>query len=461
MKVIEHKYSPNATQVAFHSSNRKYKGFKGSKGSGKTRGLIEECILLCYECPGNRGIIARLDLGDLKETTMQFFFEFCPEELILERNRSEHFVVLRSKDPKRPSRIKFAHCKDPKSFESGEIGFFGLDESDEIPYETFQTLRTRIRLKGVPHYGLMAFNPTDRFHWLYRFFVKDIKDKPELFKSRQLFSNNTYENMRNLPASYIDELKDTYEGDELNRFLHGEWGSLSNEWAVCTEFKESIHVAKEAIEPVRGLPILRCWDFGMSAAVTFNQFVDGQFRTLYPELIYFGKGAEQMAPKVLQATYENYSDYAIKDISEPFANSRAAADAAYTCSTVLGKHGIHLKIRNDNWEQRKHGLGYFMERLVDGEAAYQIDSRNEVTITGLAGGWQYEENAPQRTAYYVKDNEYTHPCDTLQMAGCEYLAHTKGMKDIDLPSRPRYDFKHKVPKHSVIGGHTVVKRYGR
>ena len=436
MQVIKHEYSPNPTQLAFHTSAARYKAFKGSKGSGKTRAIIEEAIALSWEFPGNRGIIARLDLGDLKETTMQFFFDFCPSEMILERNKTENFVIIRSIDPKRPSRIKFAHCKDPKSFESGEIGFFVFDEADEIPYETFQTLRTRIRLKGVAHYGIVAFNPPNIFHWLYKFFQGDPDNKPELRGNRAIFTNNTYENLGNLPADYIEELKETYVGDELKRYLYGEWGSISNEWAVCTDFKESIHMAKEPIEPVRGIPICRKWDFGMSSAVTFHQFVEGQWRVLYPELIYFGKGAEQLAPLVLQASYDHYPDHAFNDGSEPFARNRSAADATQSCAQILKKHNIDLRIRQDNWEERTHALSYFMSRLVNGQPAFQIDPRNEVTITGLNGGWQYEKDAPQRTAYYVKDNEFTHPCDTLQMAGCEFLALTQSARNFHTPLRP-------------------------
>lgn len=457
MPVINHDYDPkdNAAQMSFHNSGHRYKGFKGSKGSGKTRALVEECIALCYEFPGNRGIIARLDLGDLKETTMQFFFDYCPEELIIQRNRADHFVVMRSKDPNKPSRIKFAHCKDPKSFESGEIGFFALDEADEIPLITFKTLRTRLRLKGITPYGLLAFNPTDRFHWIYRFFVKDIDEKPSRSETRKLFSNNTWDNLSNLPEDYIDELRDTYTGDDLNRFLYGEWGSLSNEWAVWPEFRESVHVAKKPIEVDRGLPILRAHDFGMTAACSFHQFVSGQWRVLHPEIMEFGKGAEQFAPIVNQVSFENFKDNAFMDVSEPFAKARSSADASKTCVKAYDGHNIKLKIRKDDWQARTGAVSYFMTRLNEGEPTMQVDPRNEVMITGLCGGYQYEENARERTAWYVKDNEFTHLCDTLQMAACEFRGRVGGQ--VKTPRGPRYRFGTRIPAHKVIRGQTVAK----
>ena len=450
MRLIEDNYEPNPTQLEFHKSNVRYKGFKGAKGSGKSRALIEECKLLSYEFPGNRGIIARLDLGDLKETTMDMFFKFIPPQMILQYNRAEHFVVLRSKDPDNPSRIKFAHAKDAKSFESGEIGFFALDEADEIPRETFQTLRTRLRLKGVAHYGMAIFNPPDEFHWLYDFFHQQAEDNPELLKTRKLFSNNTYENLRNLPSNYIEELKQTYHGDELNRFLYGEWGAISNDWAVWPEFNKSLHVAKEPIQVEKGLPILRCHDFGMYGAVSFNQFVDGQWRVLHPEIMEFGKGAEQMAPIVLSTSYNNYPNNPFLDISEPYASNRNSADSSLTCASVFKKHGIQLKIQKSSWSDRMGNVAYFMSQLVDGKPAFQVDPRNKLIISGLSGAYQFEENSHQRQANNVKDNEYTHICDTLQFAACYFKQHSR-KRGIKVPPSKSYKF----------GAHNIGKREER
>lgn len=443
-------YQPNPTQVKAHVSNKKIKGFKGSKGSGKTRWMVEECIALSYEFPGNNGVIARLDLGDLKETTMKFFFDFCPPQMILDHNKAEHWVLLRSADPKKPSRIKFAHAKDAKSFESGEIGFFALDEADEIPYETFKTLRTRLRLKGVAQYGLLAFNPTDKFHWIYHFFVKEMNAKRA--KTRELFSNTTEENMVNLPSDYMDVLRDTYEGDELKRYLYGEWGAITNDWAVWPEFRESIHVAKEPILPVAGIPIIRAHDFGMTAACSFHQFVDGVWNVLHPEVQEFGKGAEQFAPIVNQLSFNNYRDSAFIDVSEPFAGNRSTADASRTCQKVYADHGINLKIDNNPWSDRVGCVAKALTRLVDGKAMMQIDPRNEIIIGGMSGAYKYEKGTSVKTAHAIQDNDYTHLMDTLQMAGCRIMSKAISKLGPERIKRRQYG----PPEHKMSGEKTVL-----
>jgi len=411
--VVNSTYEPNPTQIQAHGSPARYRGFMGSKGSGKSRWLVEESIALAWENPGNRGIIARLDLEDLKETTMHFFFEYCPAPLILERNRAEHWVVLASKDPFKPSRIKFAHCKDPKSFESGEIGLFALDETDEIPKETVKTLRSRLRLKNVHHAGLMAFNPPNKLHWLHDFFIKEVKAKPALAVSRKLFRNNTYENEHNLAPGYIDELKEIYTGDDLNRFLLGEWGSTATEWSVYPNWRESYYVAPGPVKHEIGVPILRCWDFGMKAACLWGQVIDGRLRVLY-ELTKFNAGAEQFCPLVKSASLR-FPGCRFIDISDPtFINNRSQVDARTIAQVCRDLYGITMKDGATNWQERTGSVEWFMGRIVNGKPALEVSPECQQLLAGFEGDYRYTEGSARRNADDVEDTDSTHVHDCLQ-----------------------------------------------
>lgn len=410
--VINSTYIPNPTQIAAHSSPARYRGFMGSKGSGKSRWLIEESIAMGWENPGNRGIIARLDLEDLKETTMHFFFEYCPPPLILDRNRAEHWVVLASKDRLKPSRIKFAHCKDPKSFESGEIGFFALDETDEIPNETVKTLRSRMRLKGMHHSGLMAFNPPSKMHWLHDFFVKEVKMNPALAESRRLFRNNTYENESNLAPGYIDELKSIYTGDELNRFLMGEWGSTATEWSVYPTWRETFYVAPGSLKHEIGVPILRCWDFGMKAACLWGQVIDGRLRVL-SEYMKFNAGAEQFIPTCKSLSLK-YPGCKFIDISDPtFINNRSQVDAR-TIYQVAKAEGVVMKDGASVWKERTGAVEWFMGKIVNGKPGLEIDPSCTQLLSGFEGDYRYSEGSMRRLAEDVEDTDSTHIHDCLQ-----------------------------------------------
>lgn len=409
----KHPYNPNETQRRFHASPKRFKGLKGSKGSGKTRALIEEAWMLAYDHPGNCGVVCRKDYPALTRTTMAYFLEWMPPVLKLDFNQVQRKVTIQSKDPARPSTVYFVQEKEPQEFESLELGFFAIDEADECPEDTFKTLQSRLRLKNVPHYGLLAFNPPHRRHWLHRFFVDDVKRSNELSKERGLFENNTFENESNLPPGYIDQLKRIYSGDELSRYLYGEWGSMSSERAIYPDFRETLHVSHGHISSVPGIPIIRAWDFGMMAGACMGQIVDGRLNVLSC-LSANNQGAEQFAPQVFSHC-QIYPGSRFIDLSDPtFIGNRSQVDARSVKGIFKEKWNIQMLDGAINWQDRIGAVQYFMSQIHQGKACLQIDPRCDQLIAGFEGGYVYAENATERNASSVEDNEFTALQDCLQ-----------------------------------------------
>jgi hypothetical protein len=73
-------------------------GYGGAAGGGKTRALVELAIDLATDYPGNKILIGRKDLKDLKTTTMEQFDMHCPHPLIAGRNNQEHWRKIRLAD---------------------------------------------------------------------------------------------------------------------------------------------------------------------------------------------------------------------------------------------------------------------------------------------------------------------------------------------------------------------------
>lgn len=438
---VKHNYDPNQTQRLFHSSACEDKGFKGAKGSGKTAALVNEAWLLAYENPGTRGIIARKDLKDLKESTKVFFFNYCPPQIILDQNEVDQFVMVRTVDPTKPSRIKFAHGKDPKSFESDEIGFFALDEADEFEEETVKTLITRRRQKGVARFGLYAFNPPARTHWLYRFFVKDLETNPELRKHRELFTNTTFENQHNLPLGYVDQLKRTYAGDDLNRYLYGEWGSVSSDRAVFPSFREQIYVSSIKLEHKPGVMIIRAVDYGMSAGCLWAELNGKQIKIL-KEMVTFNRGADTLTPHIIAESMP-FEPAKYINLSDPtFINNRVQTDAR-TVKQISANLGMPLTDGAIDWNERTSAVQWFMDQNQNGEPCLLIDPSCETLIAGFNGEYRYAENAIMRRAADVEDSPHTAVHDCLQHI-CVW-ARKKLSRQNDLsysiPSES-YDFDH-------------------
>ena len=411
---VNHDYKPNPSQYRFHSSNKQYKGFKGAKGSGKTRALIEECVMLAWEFPGNLGVVCRKDYPALSRTTMKYFLEWMVPQLKLEFNQVERKLIVRSRTGQ-PSTIYFVQEKEPKEFDSMELGFFAVDEADECPHDTVKILMSRLRLKNVPHYGLFAFNPTNRLHWLYKFFVEDPKGNSELVRTRELIENNTYENELNLPSDYIENLKQTYTGDELKRFLLGEWGSTSSEWGVFNSWRSTIHMSQDRILPVPGVPIIRAWDYGMRAGCLVSQLVGPQLRVLSPEFLEFNRGADTFGHIVLPRCAQEFPRYRFVELSDPtFIGNRSPVDARSIRQVMKDQHNVDIDAGVSDWQERLRCVNHFLESFAQGAPGLLVDPACKMLIGGFEGGYKFREGAYTRKASDIDKNEYSELMDCLQ-----------------------------------------------
>ena len=70
-------YSLLPSQVAFHNSAARFKGFSGPVGSGKSYALCYEALKLSYLNPGRTGVIGAPTYPMLRDATMTTFFELC------------------------------------------------------------------------------------------------------------------------------------------------------------------------------------------------------------------------------------------------------------------------------------------------------------------------------------------------------------------------------------------------
>jgi hypothetical protein len=230
-----------------------------------------------------------------------------------------------------------------------------------------------------------------------------------------LIGNNTYENMANLPSNYVEELQRTYTGDELKRYLYGEWGSVSNEWSVWQNYRSGLHVAKDAIEPVVGLPIIRAWDFGMRASCLCAQLLGKQLRFIRPEVMEFNKGAEQFVPIVLGKQSQLFHGYRFYDLSDQtFVGNRSIVDSHKSCKSVLLEHGVRIVGGTMQWDKRYSAVDWFLTTLDNGQPAMQIDPACDYLIGGFEGGYKFRENASERRAEDVIKNEYSEVHDCAQ-----------------------------------------------
>ena len=220
-------YEPSAEQRAFHEATERYKLFGGSVGPGKTTALAIEALYLSWDHPNNEGVMGRYRFNDLRETLYTEVLKWCPPELIAHHNRSEHWLQLTN-----GSVIRFKELADPSGLKGPNLGWFAIDQAEEVPYESFYWLQSRLRLPHCdPYYGLLTANPEPGW-------VK------EMFVSQQLsdhvFISALPQSNRHLPADYFDRLRERWPESVVRRLLLGQWDVVEN--AIYPQLDRAVHL---------------------------------------------------------------------------------------------------------------------------------------------------------------------------------------------------------------------------
>src|SRR5215831_15907733 len=177
---VEVKYRPNKKQNQFHGLTAKYKGFCGGWGNGKTSGGCVEFFMRLIEFPGTNAIVSRKTRPELRTTTWDMLvngdtqetgWHGIPKEVIDTNNKSELYIKL-----KNGSQIHGLPLDDPKKLENYNLGFFWIDQAEEIEEDIFLKFHGRLRQQAAPREGLLTFNPNGH-NWLWRKFIDNQRSK--------------------------------------------------------------------------------------------------------------------------------------------------------------------------------------------------------------------------------------------------------------------------------------------
>lgn len=259
--------TPHDKQVQFIDLDDPEQCYGGAKRGGKTICLGMKVALLCYWYPGNRGLMARKHLTDFKDTTLVEFFNTVPDNLIIDHNKNDRKIILKSRCPKHPSEVIYRGLgdiggKDWEKVKSMSLGFAAIDEPSEVSLEVYLQLRSQLswtlmsigkchlcQALGLeadddglyrPAYMAMLFtNPEPG--WVKDRFVDPDTRPPGCNFVQALPSDNPY-----LPPGYVKELENAgYPPEWIAKYLHGDW--TAGEGQVFTMYHADYH---ELLKPV-------------------------------------------------------------------------------------------------------------------------------------------------------------------------------------------------------------------
>jgi phage terminase large subunit len=239
-------YTPLPKQRAFHGNPAKYRFFGGGWGNGKTSAGCGEAFALAVEFPGCTGLVARKTRPELRATTQHQFFNGgggrietdwtgIPKQLIRGWNKTEQRLELIN-----GSIIHFWPLDDPDKLSNLNLGWFLIDQGEEVAEDMFQMLKGRLRQQNAPRCGIILFNPNGH-DWIWRRCKNRLTKEPE----SELIHATPFDNP-NLPRDFMDSLMGMPRA-WIERFVYGSFDVLSGQ--IWPEFDPDVHVIKPFLIP--------------------------------------------------------------------------------------------------------------------------------------------------------------------------------------------------------------------
>jgi hypothetical protein len=250
----------------------------GSYGSAKSIMMAHLAVTHCLENPGARVCLARRSLPDLKDTIFKEIIEHIDDDLI----EGEDYWVTANR-----AYIRFSNgseiisrswadkkYKKGRSLKLSMVIFEELTENNLEDKQAFDTLKARLRrIPGIKENLLIAAtNPDEPDHWVYKYWMVDQAPYKHVFYS--VTTDNPF-----LDPVYLNQLKTSMSPKEAQRFLYGQWISITADSIYYNYEPERNFKRDQVYEFDLRHPICLMHDFNighgkpMSAAV--GQFIGG------------------------------------------------------------------------------------------------------------------------------------------------------------------------------------------
>lgn len=231
---------PNAFNPVYFPllyDNSRFEIIYGSAGSGKSVFVAQKIVYKHLTEAGHKTLVIRKVGTSIKESVFAEITDVIDSWGL----RDIVFKVPTGKagkyDIEGPygNRIIFSGLDNVDKLKSIKgITDIWVEEADQITQKEFQQLDARIRgFKTVPKQIIMSLNPTDKRHWIKKYFIDEGNRKNDTVKLRTSYFDNKFltEEDRQTLESYKDVDPYFYMVYAL-----GEWGQLDN--IIFTNWKE-------------------------------------------------------------------------------------------------------------------------------------------------------------------------------------------------------------------------------
>ncbi len=250
------------TQKAFATTRDPFPLFVGGFGSGKTAAAIARAMALKSHFK-TCDIAYYLPTYPLVEDiAFRRFPELCERKgWSYKLNKASSFIEFPN-----AGRIIFRTMENPSRIVGYEVAHSILDELDTLPMDKARDVWNKVIARNrqkcsIGNTVAVATTP-EGFRFVYDRWVKNPAPGYTIFRAK------TQDNIKNLPAGYIDNLKNSYPSNLLSAYLDGEFVNLTA-GSVYPEFDRTLNYCNSTIQDNEPLHIGLDFNVTKMAAVVY------------------------------------------------------------------------------------------------------------------------------------------------------------------------------------------------
>lgn len=331
--------------------------------------------------------------------------------------------------------------KDIKKLKSLELTGAWLNEASELPRWVLEMITGRVNRYPSKKDGgfswsgvIMDTNPPDSDHWWYKLAEIERPESYEFFAQPPAVlrnDNGTYrinpdvENIQHHTAGADYWLKQVPGKTEewIKVYLQGQYGFFVDGRPVWVHYNDSIHCAKQDIEPMRGLPLYVGFDYGRTPAAAMVQLTPlGQLRVLDELVTPDGELTDVRAfTRNVVKPYLASKYPGLRIIARGDPAGEAKDNGGKSAFDIQAEEGLAVARASTNDPvTRLDAVSKYMRAQVAGEPGFLISPCCVMLRKGMLGGYMYRR---KQVSGYVDDltdapakNKYSHPADALQYA---------------------------------------------
>jgi hypothetical protein len=341
--------------------------------------------------------------------------------------------------------------EDVRKIKSLELTGCYINELSEVPQAALAHMKGRVNrypsraFCHEPYWsGIIAdTNPPADDHWIHKDFEEQQFDGHKLFKQPPGLLKNedglwvrnpNADNAAHLPDDYYEKLALGQSKEFIKVFCLGEYGSVGFGKLVYPEFNTDIH-AVDHLDAIQGEGLIIDWDFGLTPACTVQQITSRGQLLILKEYVGEGMGIRSFAENIVIPGLKKDFPYCKVSLSvgDPAGNHRSEVFEEMSCIGELNSLGIPtIAAKTNDLAPRIAALRYFLNRMIDGKPALQLDKKKCPTLyKGFAKEYVYDRLAVAGEERYrdkPTKNMCSHPMNALEY-GCLEIASDRIIQD--------------------------------